>query len=129
MIGRKRGLALVYLVQAASYGLFALWRDPTGYLVSAVLFGLVAWSIPGIVAAACGDYVGPRLAPAALGFLTLFFGLGQAAGPSLAGALADATGSFSPAFLAAAGIALAGGMGALLLRAPQRGSEVGGHGP
>ena len=129
LIGRKYGLALVYLVQAASYGVFALWRDPTGYLVSAVLFGLVAWSIPGIVSAACGDYVGSRLAPAALGFLTLFFGLGQAAGPSLAGALADATGSFSPAFLAAAGIALVGGMGSLFLRAPQTESGLDEHGP
>jgi len=119
LIGRKYGLALVYLVQATSYALFALWPDPAGFTISAILFGLTAWSIPGIVAAACGDYVGDRLAPAALGFATLFFGLGQAAGPSVAGALADATGSFGPAFLVAAGVALLGGVGSLLLRSPR----------
>ncbi len=119
LIGRKVGLALVYLTQAACYAVFALWQSPTGYTVSAILFGLTAWSIPGIVAAACGDYLGSRLAPAALGFVTLFFGLGQAAGPSVAGALADATGSFGPAFLLAAGVAFVGAMGSLLLRPPR----------
>ena len=119
LVGRKYGLALVFLVHAASYGILALWHHPTGYLLSSILFGLVAWSIPGVVSAACGDYVGSRLAPAALGFLTLFFGVGQAAGPSIAGALADAKGSFSLAFLAAAGVALAGGAGSLLLRDPE----------
>ncbi len=116
VIGRQYGLALVYLLQAISFAVFALWQSPTGYAVSTVLFGLTAWSIPGIVAAACGDCVGARLAPAAFGFVTLFFGLGQAAGPSVAGALADTLGSFAPAFLLAAGVALLGGIGSLLLR-------------
>lgn len=119
LIGRKYGLALVYLAHAVSYATFALWRSPAGYTVSAVIFGLTAWSIPGIVSAACGDYLGPRLAPAALGFVALFFGLGQAAGPSVAGVLADATGSFGPAFLLAAGVAFLGGVGSLLLRPPR----------
>ncbi len=124
LIGRKYGLALVYLTQAASFAVFALWQDSIGYTVSVVLFGLTAWSIPGIVAAACGDYLGPRLAPAGLGFATLFFGLGQAAGPSVAGAIADATGSFGPAFLMATGVALLGGVGSLLLRPPRAAVEV-----
>jgi sugar phosphate permease len=119
LVGRKVGLALVYLIQAAAFAAFALWRSPAGTIVSAVAFGLTAWSIPGIVAAACGDYVGGRMAPAALGFVTLFFGLGQAAGPVVAGALADATASFAPAFLLAAGVALLGGIGSLLLRPPR----------
>jgi sugar phosphate permease len=118
LIGRKYGLALVYLAQAISFATFALWRSPAGYIVSSVIFGLTAWSIPGIMAAACGDYLGPRLAPAALGFVALFFGLGQAAGPSVAGILADVTGSFVPAFLLAAGVAFLGGAGSLLLRPP-----------
>ncbi|MFL7794521.1 MAG: MFS transporter [Anaerolineae bacterium] len=122
-IGRKYGLALVYLLQAIAFALFALWRDPIGYTISAVLFGLTAWSIPGIVAAACGDYVGGQMAPAALGFATLFFGLGQASGPLVAGVLKDATRSFAPAFLLAAGVALLGGIGSLLLRPPRTVAE------
>ncbi len=116
IIGRKGALVIVYLIHAAAFGLFALWPSPVGLTASAVLFGLSAWSIPAIMAATCGDLLGPRLAPAGLGFITLFFGIGQAAGPSAAGALADATGSLSPALLLAAGVALLGAVGSLLLR-------------
>jgi len=116
-IGRKGALCIVYLIQTASYLLFALWPVPVGFALSAVLFGLTAWSIPAIVAACCGDLLGPRLAPAGLGFATLFFGIGQAAGPFVAGLVADATQSLAPALLLAAGIALSGAVGSLLLRA------------
>ena len=116
IIGRKGALVIVYLIHTVAFGLFALWPSPPGFTISAVLFGLSAWSIPAIMAATCGDLLGPRLAPAGLGFVTLFLGIGQAAGPSIAGAVADAAGSLSPAMLLAAGVALLGAVGALLLR-------------
>lgn len=115
-IGRRGALMIVYLIQAAAFGLFALRPDGAGLTVSAVLFGLTAWSIPAIMAAACGDVLGPRLAPAALGFITLFFGIGQAVAPGIAGAMADASGSFSPAFLLAAAVAFLGFLGAWRIR-------------
>ncbi|MBN2312025.1 MAG: MFS transporter, partial [Candidatus Hydrogenedentes bacterium] len=115
-IGRKWTLVIVYAIHTAAFALFALWPAPIGFTVSAVLFGLSAWSIPAIMAATCGDVLGPRLAPAGLGFITLFFGIGQAAGPSVAGAMADAAGSLSPALLLAAGMAALGGVAAALLR-------------
>jgi len=68
------------------------------------------------MAAMCGDLVGPRLSPAGLGFVTLFFGIGQALAPGTAGAIADAAGSLAPAMLLAAGVALLGAVGTLLLR-------------
>jgi MFS family permease len=60
--------------------------------------------------------LGPRLAPAALGLITLLFGIGQAIAPSIAGAIADATGSFFAAFLLAAAVALLGALGSYMLR-------------
>jgi MFS family permease len=114
--GRKTALVIVYIIQAAAFGLFALWPSTPGFVISAVLFGLSAWSIPAIMAATCGDLLGPRLAPAGLGFITLFFGIGQAAGPSVAGVIADANHSLSPALLLASGVALLGAAGSLLLR-------------
>ena len=116
LIGRRRALIIVFLIHAAAFSLFALWRTPSGFTLSAVLFGLSAWSIPAIMAAACGDVLGPRLAPAALGLITLLFGIGQAVAPSIAGAMADASGSFVTALLLAAGVALLGAVGAFLLR-------------
>ncbi|MFQ5578789.1 MAG: MFS transporter [Anaerolineae bacterium] len=116
VIGRRGALIIVYLIHAVAFSLFALWPAPPGFTLSAVLYGLTAWSVPAIMAATCGDVLGPRLAPAALGFITLFFGIGQAVGPTVGGALADVAGSFNPAFLLAAGVALLGAAGAALLR-------------
>ena len=128
IIGRRRALIIVFLIHAAAFSLFALWRTPAGFTLSAVLFGLSAWSIPAIMAAACGDVLGPRLAPAALGLITLLFGIGQAVAPSVAGAMADASGSFVTALLLAAGVALLGAVGALLLR-PAPSPSSGGQNP
>jgi MFS family permease len=115
-LGRKTALVIVYIIHSVAFGLFALWPSPPGFIISAVLFGLSAWSIPAIMAATCGDLLGPRLAPAGLGFVTLFFGVGQAAGPAVAGIVADASHSISPALLLAAGVALLGAFGSLFLR-------------
>ncbi|MCC6188249.1 MAG: MFS transporter [Anaerolineales bacterium] len=116
VIGRQRALISVYLIHAAAYGLFGVWPAAPGFTLSAILFGLAAWSVPAIMAATCGDLLGPRLAPAALGFITLFFGLGQAIGPSVAGAIADAAGTFTPAFALAGIVALLGAASAARLR-------------
>jgi MFS family permease len=115
-LGRKTALVIVYIIHSVAFGLFALFPSQPGFIISAVLFGLSAWSIPAIMAATCGDLLGPRLAPAGLGFVTLFFGIGQAAGPSVAGIIADAGHSLSPALLLAAGVALLGAVGSLFLR-------------
>ena len=117
-IGRKYGLALVLLTQGTSYLLFGLFPSSFGYLASTILFGLTAWSVPSIVAAAVGDTVGPRLAPAALGFAILIFSIGQALAPPVAGKIADLTGSFTPAFLLSAAVAFTGMAGALFIRRP-----------
>jgi MFS family permease len=115
-LGRKRGAALAYLTLALSYLIFGLFHTLPAFYVSVFLFGLTAWSIPTIMAAAAGDYVGPRLAAACLGFITLFFGIGQALGPYIAGYLKDHTGTFTSAFLLATCVSVAGMVGSLLLK-------------
>ena len=117
-LGRGRGAALAYLVLGLSYIVYALIKMKFGFYLSAVMFGLTAWSIPTIMAAAAGDFVGPRLAPAGLGFITLFFGIGQAIGPALGGYLADTSQTFTIPFLVAAGISLTGTVFSLFLKNP-----------
>lgn len=122
VLGRKYGLALVNLVQGSAYLIFALWNAPAGHIVSAMMFGITAWSIPAIMAAACGDQLGSRLAPAALGFVTLFFGIGQAFSPTVAGRIADISGSFASAFILATIVAWIGGIFSLFLPQKQEGN-------
>lgn len=115
-IGRRQTLIILYLIHALAFSLFVCKSWPAAILASAILFGLTAWSIPAIMAALCGDLLGARLAPAGLGFVTLFFGAGQALGPSAAGIIADRLHSLSPAFLLAAFIALLGAIGSAFLK-------------
>jgi len=126
-LGRSKGSALAYLVLAISYIIYALssilfvsYEIKFGFILSAIFFGLTAWSIPTIMAAAAGDFVGPRLAPAGLGFITLFFGIGQAIGPALGGYLRDITQTFTVPFLVAAGISIAGMVSSIFLKKPDK---------
>lgn len=116
VLGRRYGSMIAYLTLTLSYIIFAFWKDYTGFYVSAVVFGIAAFSIPTIMAAASGDAVGGRLAPAGLGFITLFFGIGQALGPAIGGYIKDATGTFTNAFILSAIVSFAGALGSLILR-------------
>jgi MFS family permease len=115
--GRRIALLCVFTLQGISFAVFGLSHDLTAIYFSSVLFALTAWSIPALMAALAGDAFGPRLAPAALGLMTIIFGIGQAMGPYVAGMLADATQSFSPAFVIAGAVSLLlGAGGSLVLR-------------
>jgi MFS family permease len=104
-LGRKPGLIIVFCLQMLSYLLVASGL-PGGFLYLSILFyGIVAWSIPSIMAAAAGDYVGAHKAGQAFGLMTFIFGFGQISGPAIAGALAEKTGSFSGSFYMAAAFA------------------------
>ena len=97
-LGRKTGIMVVYGLFTIAYALVAAALPDSFLYASICIFGLSVWSIPTIMAASVGDYVGPEKAMKALGFITLFFGAGQIAGPAVAGFIADATGTFRMAF-------------------------------
>jgi MFS family permease len=101
-LGRKTGLMIVFSFQTLAYLLVAANLPPLFLYLSIGFYGIVAWSIPSIMVAAVSEYVGVDKALAAFGFITFIFGLGQITGPSIAGVLAEKTGSFSSSFFMAA---------------------------
>ncbi|MEX1299146.1 MAG: MFS transporter [Desulfotignum sp.] len=117
-MGRKITIIGVYLLFTLSYVLAGANLSLPFLYVSIGIFGLAVWSIPTIMSAAVGDYMGPALAVRAFGFITLFFGAGQIAGPALAGVLADTFGSFSPAFFLCAVLTACGAGLTLFLKPP-----------
>jgi MFS family permease len=118
--GRRAGLMVVFLVQMVAY-LFAAGDLPRLFLhLSIGLFGVAAWSIPTIMIAAVTDHVGPGRALGAFGFITFFFGLGQVAGPAVAGVLAERSGSFSSSFFMAAAFAAVAILVSAMLPRPAR---------
>jgi MFS family permease len=119
--GRRIALVGVFALQGGAFLLFGWSGAAWMVYASAGLFAVTAWSVPALMAASAGDVFGARLAPAAIGLVTLVMSVGQAVGPYLAGRIADAAHSFAPAFLAAGGVALALGAGGSLLLRPPRG--------
>jgi len=100
--GRRAGLITVFSIQATAYGM-AMTMLPIPFLyVSIICFGIVAWSVPTIMAALVGDFAGPEKAAAVFGFITFIFGFGQIAGPFCAGILAETTNGFTASFFLAA---------------------------
>ena len=119
-LGRKAGMIIVFSIQCLAYLLVASGLPGVFLYLSIGCYGLVAWSIPAIMAAAAGDYAGAENAPKALGFITLIFGLGQISGPAIAGLMAERSGSFASSFYMAAALAAAAVMLSALLKAPRR---------
>jgi MFS family permease len=108
IIGRRPTMVIVFCLQVISYTLPVTTNAVEFVWISAVIYGLTAWSIPGIVASFCGDLVGPKNAPSTLGLVTLFFGIGQVLGPTCAGYIKELSQSFSGSFYLAALLALLG---------------------
>ncbi len=117
-LGRKAGLITVFTIQTLSYLLIATGL-PGGFLyLSLVFYGIVAWSIPSIMAALVGDHMGVEKTAEAFGFITFIFGLGQITGPTVAGMIAETTGSFSGSFFMAAAFTAIGVLLTAFLRNP-----------
>jgi MFS family permease len=122
-IGRKAGLMIVFAFQTLAYLLVAAKLPALFLYLSIFCYGIVAWSIPSIMVAAVSEYVGPEKALAAFGFITFIFGLGQIAGPSVAGLLAERTGSFSSSFFMAAAFAAMAILLTAYLRKPRHAED------
>lgn len=105
-LGRRVGLALVFGIQAAAYLLAALPLPGFCLFLSIGCYGIVAWSIPTIITALVADHAGPERVAAIFGFVTFVFGIGQILGPSIAGFLAEKSGTFHNSFLLAAVMAI-----------------------
>jgi len=118
-LGRKAGMVIVFSFQFLAYLLVASGLPGIFLYLSIFFYGVVAWSIPAIMAAAVGDYAGPENAAKALGFITLIFGMGQISGPAIAGVLAQHSGSFSSSFYMAAALAGAAILLSAALKKPQ----------
>ncbi|PNU18887.1 MFS transporter [Geothermobacter hydrogeniphilus] len=114
-IGRKAGLALVFLVQSCAYLLAGSGLGEVTLILSILLYGFSVFAIPTIMAAAVGDFFGLQRAAMAFSLITFFFAAGQTVGPGLAGVLAEAVGSFSPAYFIAGGLTLLAALLAMLL--------------
>ncbi len=106
-LGARRAMALASVVQAAGITFGVVRPDAAGVVVSGLLLGATFMGITALgFAVALGLPPDARRRVTAL--LTAAFGIGQIAGPTAAGVLADRTGSFlAPTLLAACALLVA----------------------
>ncbi len=105
-LGRRQGMIVALVVQLFAFVLIAFDSGDFGLYLSVLLFGISAWSLVSITAAAAGDYFGTTGAAAGFAALTLTFAIGQSLGPAGAGLLSEMTGDFAASFAVASGLNL-----------------------
>lgn len=118
LTSRRLGLAGAFAFQTTAYLLAGLAGSAAPLYVSVVFYGLAAFSVPTVMAAAVADRLGPARTAKGFSLVTLSFAVGQVVGPYGAGLLADLSGGFSSAYLASA--SLTGLAAALSLMLPSR---------
>jgi len=121
-LGRRAGLIMVFALQMCAYAVVAAPLPDAFLYLSIALFGVSAWSIPSIMAAAVGDYLGPERAATSFATVTLIFSVGQLIGPAAAGAAAEAAGGFWISYVMAATLAAAAIVATAFLRPPTAGT-------
>ncbi|MHB0976772.1 MAG: MFS transporter [Candidatus Aquicultorales bacterium] len=107
-IGRRAALFLVYLLQGVFLLSLGLLPYGAAVITTSILYALTLWAIPSVIAALCADLVGGARAAAALGMITVFFGVGQVASPWINGYLTDLTAGYALPYTVSAAASLAG---------------------
>jgi MFS family permease len=123
-IGRERTYTIGTIgMIAGCAALLAMPMQGTGMaIVYAVLFGLGFGSRPPMDSATAADVFGGARFGSTFGVLSTALGIGQLAGPVVAGAIFDASGSYDAALIFSIAVAVAATC-CIWLAAPRRGRE------
>jgi len=105
-LGALRAYALACLIEAAGVAVGGLWLSPVGALSAAALLGGTFMGITALGFAAARA-MAPHQQRRSFAMITAAFGLGQIAGPTVAGVMLDRTQSFAGASILAATAVLA----------------------
>ncbi|MDW7657477.1 MAG: MFS transporter [Bacillota bacterium] len=119
-LGRFLVLAVVFCVQASMLAALSFTKNPGIIALEIAVYGITLWGVPAIMTASIADVTETKYFTVAIGFVTIFFSVGQFISPYLTGFIIESTGKYLVAFLVSAGLSLVGGFSALLLHATRR---------
>ena len=97
-IGAYKTLIIVYLTLSISHMILAFDMPYSMILVSVILFGLTAWSIPPLVTLLTSIHFGKHKTAQVFSMITIIFAIGQTIAPVIAGYVYDIKGSFNSVF-------------------------------
>lgn len=118
-VGRMYTMFIVYTIQSIILLSFTLTSHHSLILLEVVIYSFTLWAAPTVIVAFVGDFIGALKAPMAMGFITLFFGIGQFVSPIVTGYLLDIHETYSLAFIVSALVCFAGGLGSIWLHLKQ----------
>lgn len=109
-IGRMLTLFLIYFIQTILLLAFALTSSFLILLIETILYALTLWAVPTVIVAAVSDITAPVKTSLAIGYITLFFGIGQWISPIITGSMIENIG-YTMAFYLSAAICFSGSIG------------------
>jgi MFS family permease len=98
-IGRRRPLAFIYIVRAASFFFLPWIRDAAELWIFIWVYGFFYFATTPMTSTAAADIFGPERLGKLFGYIVGAHGLGAMSGPFVAGALFDVLGTYTAAFL------------------------------
>jgi len=114
-IGRISTFFIVLVIESVILVMFAFIHHPVLLFINAMLYALTLWAIPTTMAASISDVVHPVHVPTGIGFVTVFFGIGQFISPIIISSTVDLTGYYFMAFTVSSIVCLLGGVGCIKL--------------
>jgi MFS family permease len=103
-LGRRPTVALSMAMQAAAFVAFVIVRELGALYATALVFGYSYGAVSTLFTALISDVFGRARAGTLVGVLFAMAGSMAGVGPLIAGALHDATGSYTPAFAISAAL-------------------------
>lgn len=104
IIGRVGAMIIVFVMQATTLFFFDQFNGIVPFVFGAALVGFNYGACLSLFPATAADYWGTRNLGLNYGILFTAWGVGGVFGPTLAGAIADASGSYAPAYRVAGGL-------------------------
>lgn len=98
-LGRRRTLMIVFGTVTVAMFIPVLWPTLPGFFLMQLLSGTTMAAIPALLQAAASEQVPPLYVPVAIGYVTMYFSVGQLLGPGLGGWLIDHFSGFVAAYL------------------------------
>ncbi|WP_084783269.1 MFS transporter [Bacillus dakarensis] len=114
-MGRMLGLSFVYFIQTFVLLGLTLSSSYGVVFILVILYGLTLWGVPTIMNASIGDLIIPTKAPAAMGFITLFFSVGQLLSPVMTGYLVELGGNYTLGLFLSMATCILGGIGSIMI--------------
>ena len=118
VVGRRRAMMLGFFIETAALALLAVSGHMALFVAATILIGISFSGPSTVVLSSVGDYVEDRMVPTVIGLTSVAFGVAMGFAPAVTGALADATGTFTPGIWLGAAVTLGGVGVTFALRPP-----------